>query len=89
MPEELKDEAAAAQLSAVQVALLGRLAAAFPDALFYSNFFRWGMLHEEEELQQLVNAAEAGLIGEGLFPTGYVTYWLCRLQQLRQKACTW
>jgi hypothetical protein len=63
MPEELKDEAAAAQLAAVQAALLGRLAAGHPAALFYSNFFRWGMLHEEEELQQLVAAAEAGNTG--------------------------
>jgi hypothetical protein len=66
MPEELKDEAAAAQLGAVQAALLGRLAEGYPDALFYSNFFRWGMLHEEEELQQLVAAAKAGHTGKGL-----------------------
>ncbi|WIA30131.1 hypothetical protein OEZ86_000224 [Tetradesmus obliquus] len=60
MPEELKDEAAAAQLAAVQAALLGRLADMYPAALFYSNFFRWGMLHEWDELQELVAAAEAG-----------------------------
>lgn len=66
MPEELKDEAAAAQLAAVQGALLGRLADMYPAALFYSNFFRWGMLHEWDELQELVAAAEAGRTGEGL-----------------------
>ncbi|KAF6265242.1 hypothetical protein COO60DRAFT_1036222 [Scenedesmus sp. NREL 46B-D3] len=81
MPEELKDEAAAAQLAAVQMALLGNLAAAHPAALFYSNFFRWGMLHEEQELRQLVAAAEAGTPGE------LQRLALLRADQLQSQCC--
>lgn len=40
MPEEVTDEAAAEQLRQVQSTLLGELAAAHPQALFYSNYFR-------------------------------------------------
>jgi hypothetical protein len=49
MPEEVTDEAAAEQLAQVQDRLLRELAAAHPQALFYSNFFRcacsamWGL----------------------------------------------
>lgn len=40
MPEELQDKAAAEQLREVQMQLLAQLAAAHPQALFYSNYFR-------------------------------------------------
>lgn len=45
MPEELQDDAAAAQLREVQLALLATLAQAHPDALLYSNFFRCADKH--------------------------------------------
>lgn len=45
MPEEVTDEAAAEQLRQVQGTLLGKLAAAHPQALFYSNFFRCARIH--------------------------------------------
>lgn len=64
MPEEVKEQQAAAALADVQMALLTRLAAGHPSALFYSNFFRWGMLHEQQELEQLVAAAESRSMGE-------------------------
>lgn len=45
MPEELKDDAAAEHVRRTQLHLL-QLAEQFPQAMFYSNYFRWGMLHE-------------------------------------------
>ena len=42
MPEELQDDSAAGQLREVQLSLLHTLAQAHPEALLYSNFFRWG-----------------------------------------------
>lgn len=44
MPEELNDDAAAEELRAVQLQLLTQLPEAHPEALFYSNFFRYLMI---------------------------------------------
>jgi hypothetical protein len=44
MPEELQEEAAAQQLREVQLMLLQQLAESHPEALFYSNFFRCGVV---------------------------------------------
>lgn len=41
MPEELSDESAAEQLRGVQLQMLQQLSTAHPEALFYSNFFRY------------------------------------------------
>ena len=45
MPEELQDEGAAQQLRGVQLQLLQQLSAAHPEAMFYSNYFRWAVPH--------------------------------------------
>eukprot|EP00878_Enallax_costatus_P038404 GHUV01043627.1.p1 GENE.GHUV01043627.1~~GHUV01043627.1.p1 ORF type:complete len:543 (+),score=232.84 GHUV01043627.1:96-1724(+) len=60
MPEELKDDAAADNVRHIQVHMLQQLAQQHPQAMFYSNYFRWGMLLEELELVQLATAAESG-----------------------------
>eukprot|EP00878_Enallax_costatus_P028988 GHUV01031362.1.p1 GENE.GHUV01031362.1~~GHUV01031362.1.p1 ORF type:complete len:267 (+),score=98.31 GHUV01031362.1:122-922(+) len=46
MPEELKDDAAADNVRHIQVHMLQQLAQQHPQAMFYSNYFRWGMLLE-------------------------------------------
>lgn len=46
MPEELKDDAAAEGLGQVQMYLLQKLTEQYPQAVFYSTYFRWGMLYE-------------------------------------------
>lgn len=46
MPEELKDDAAADHIRSVQLHLMQQLAHQHPQAMFYSNYYCWGMLHE-------------------------------------------
>lgn len=46
MPEEVKDDDAAGHIRMMQMHLLQELARQHADAICYSNYFRWGMLHE-------------------------------------------
>lgn len=46
MPEEVKDDETAEQLRFCQASMLQRLSEAFPEAMLYSVYFRWGLLLE-------------------------------------------